>query len=170
MKNILKSTVEYLLLPMPMKGELISLQEILQTCCLILKTIMIFILLPHFSIAFKYLMLQFRLHIELQNLRRKHPVLKTLNFPEVLQYVVCIKRNCFLYCETTFKTTWEYLTSPRDLSKLFYWLLRSKMSYKLEKKKKLCTLPAISHRISRSIKIAVIILKKNVSSLKMPRE
>ena len=83
MKNIFKSTVEYLLLPMPMKGEQISLQEILQTCCLILKTIMIFILLPHFSIAFKYLMLQFRVHIELQNLRRKHPVLKTLNFPEV---------------------------------------------------------------------------------------
>jgi len=121
MKNILKSTVEYLLLPMPMKGEQISLQEILQTCCLILKTIMIFILLPHFSIAFKYLMLQFRVHIELQNLRRKHPVLKTLNFPEVLQYVVCIKRNCFLYCEISFKTTWEHLTSPEDLSMLFYW-------------------------------------------------
>ena len=153
-----------------MKGEQISLQEILQTCCLILKTIMILILLSNFSIAFKYLMLQFRVHIELQNLRRKHPVLKTLNFPEVLQYVVCIKRNCFLYCEISFKTTWEHLTSPKDLSILFYWLLRSKITYKLEKKKKLCTLSAISHRISRSIKIAVIILKKNVSSLKMPRE
>ena len=131
---------------------------------------MILILLPNFSIAFKYLMLQFRVHIELQNLRRKHPVLKTLNFPEVLQYVVCIKRNCFLYCEISFKTTWEHLTSPKIFLCFFTGYSALKFYKNWRRKKKLCTLPAISHRISRSIKIAVIILKKNVSSLKMPRE
>ena len=68
--------------------------------------------------------------------QKKNPVLKTLNPSELAQYVVCIKRNCFLHCEISFKTTWEHLNSPEDLSMLFYWLLRSKMSYKLEKKKK----------------------------------
>ena len=71
----------------------LQFEEILQTCYLILKTIMILILLPNFSIPYKYLILQFRVHIELQNLRRKHPVLKTLNFPEVVQYVVCIQQD-----------------------------------------------------------------------------
>jgi len=105
----------------------LQFKEILQTCYLILKTIMILILLPNFSIPFKYLMLQFRVHIELQNLRRKHPELKTLNFPEVCSMYTT--RYCFLYCELPFKTMWKHL------SMLFYWLFRSKMSFKLEEKK-----------------------------------
>ena len=73
-------------------------------------------------------MLQFRVHIETQNLRRKHPVLKILNFPEDL-FVVRRQQDTV---SSTFKTTWKHLISSEDLSMLFYC---SKMSYKLKEKK-----------------------------------
>ena len=108
----------------------LQFEEILQIYYLILKTIIILILPPNFSISFKYLMLKFRVHIELQTLRRKHPELKTLNFSEVCSMYTT--RCCFFYWEIPFKTTWKHLISSEDLSILFYC---SKMSYKLKEKK-----------------------------------
>ena len=111
----------------------LQFEEILQTCYLILKTIMILILLPNFSIPFKYLILQFRVHIELQNLRRKHPVLKTLNFPEVVQNVVCIQQDTVSSTvRYPSKQCGNHLISSEDLFMHFYC---SKMSYKLKEKK-----------------------------------